>query len=89
MGIALTKTNAASMLADYTLAVFGGHGPLILLAGLFIFTTALTQAVNGAAVAAIIGPIAVRVAQETNTNPRALAMGVALATSISSPSSSS
>jgi di/tricarboxylate transporter len=82
MGLALTKTNAAGLIANYTLAFLGGYGPLALLAGLFILTVLLTQAVNGAAVAAIVGPIAVHVAQETNTNPRALAMGVALATSM-------
>lgn len=82
MGIALTKTNAAGLMANYLLALLGGYGPLAMLAGLFIITTLLTQAVNGAAVAAIIGPTAVRIAQETNTNPRALAMGVALATSM-------
>lgn len=82
MGIALTKTNAAGLMADYTVSYLGGYGPLALLAGLFALTMLLTQAVNGAAVAAIIGPIAVRVAQDTNINPRALAMGVALATSM-------
>lgn len=82
MGVALTKTNAAGLMADYALALFGGHGPMVLLAGLFALTMLLTQAVNGAAVAAIVGPIAVRAAQETNANPRTIAMGVALATSM-------
>ena len=82
MGIALTKTNAAGLMADYTLVYLGGYGPAALLAGLFAMTVLLTQAVNGAAVAAIVGPIAVNVAQQTNTNPRALAMGVAIGTSM-------
>jgi di/tricarboxylate transporter len=82
MGIALTKTNAAGMMADYTLSYLGGFGSLAILAGLFIFTVLLTQAINGVAVATIVGPMAIHLAQQTNTNPRALAMGVALGTSM-------
>lgn len=82
MGIALTKTNAAGLMANEVIALFGGYGSLALLAGLFIITTLMTQAVNGAVVATILGPLAISVAQQTNTNPRALVMGVALATSM-------
>lgn len=82
MGIALTKTNAAGLLANQLMAVLGPAGPLTVLAGLFVVTMLLTQVMNGAAVAAIIGPIAIQAAQQTGANPRALAMGVALATSM-------
>ena len=82
MGIALTKTNAAAMLANVIISALGPLGPLALLGGLLLTTIFLVQAINGAAVAAIIGPIAIQVAQQTNMNPRALTMGVALATSM-------
>jgi di/tricarboxylate transporter len=82
MGIALTKTNAAGLMANAVVTVFGGYGALALLGGLFILTTLLVQAVNGAVVAAVIAPVAISVAQQTNINPRALVMGVALATSM-------
>ena len=82
MGIALTKTNAAGLLANGVVAILGGYGALALLAGIFIITALLTQAVNGAIVAAVVAPVAVRIAQQTNINPKALAMGVALATSM-------
>jgi di/tricarboxylate transporter len=82
MGIALTKTNAAGLLANQVLGITGGYGPMALLAGVFAITVLLTQAVNGAAVATIMGPIAVHIAQQTGANPRSLAMGVALATSM-------
>jgi di/tricarboxylate transporter len=82
LGIALTKTNAAGLIADYMLAMVGGHGPMVLLAGMFILTVLMTQVINGAAVAAIMGPMAIRVALQANANPRSLAMGVALATSM-------
>lgn len=82
MGIALTKTNAAGLMANEVVAVFGGYGSLALLAALFVVTTLLVQAVNGAVVAAVIAPVAIRIAEQTQINPRALAMGVALATSM-------
>lgn len=82
MGIALTKTNAAALMADHTLAYLGGLGPLAILAGLFALTVLLTQILNGVAVATIVGPVAIHIAQQTNTNPRALAMGVALGASM-------
>src|SRR5687768_14595531 len=64
------------------LSVLGAYGSLALLAGLFLATTFLVQAMNGAAVAAVIGPIAINIAQQSGINPRALTMGVALATSM-------
>ena len=82
LGIALTKTNAAGIMAAGILSVLGGYGSLALLAGLFLATTFLVQAMNGAAVAAVIGPIAINIAQQSGINPRSLTMGVALATSM-------
>lgn len=82
MGIALTKTNAASMIASGVVSSLGVYGSLGVLAGLFIITTMLVQAVSGAVVAAVLTPIAITVAQQTGANPRAFAMGVAIATSM-------
>lgn len=82
MGIALSKTNAAALLADGVIAALGAFGAIGLLAGIFLITILLVQAVNGAVVAAIIAPVAVSVAQQTNANPRTIAMGVAIASSM-------
>lgn len=82
MGVALTKTNAAGLAAVKILDVFGGHGALPLLAGLFIVTVLLSQMINGAVAAAIIGPIAIQIAQQAGVNPRAMVMCVAMATSM-------
>jgi di/tricarboxylate transporter len=70
------------MMGGEIVDVLGSYGPMFLLAGLFIVTVGLTQAVNGAVAAAIIGPVAIRVAQQTGINPRSLVMAVALATSM-------
>jgi di/tricarboxylate transporter len=54
----------------------------VLLGGIFVLTVLLTQAMNGAAVAAVVGPIAIHIAQQTGANPRTFTMGVALAASM-------
>lgn len=82
LGIALTKTNAAGMMANGVVAVLGPFGPFALLAGLFLATMLLVQAMNGAAAAVLMGPIAISIAKQVGVNPRALVMGVALATSM-------
>jgi di/tricarboxylate transporter len=82
MGIAMTKTGAAALLSEYILRLLGERGPLALLAVLVILGTLLTQVMSGAAVAAILIPVAIGAAQSTGNDPRAMAMGVALATSM-------
>lgn len=82
LGIALTKTNAAAMMANGVIAVLGPFGPYAMLGGLFLATMLLVQAMNGAAVAVLMGPIAIGIAKQVGVNPRALVMGVALATSM-------
>jgi len=82
MGIAMTKTGAAALLTRWLIALLGGAGPVALLAGLVLLAALLTQAMNGAAVAAVLAPVAIQTAQQVGANPRAMAMGVALATSM-------
>jgi len=82
LGLAMTKSGAAGLLADKLIAVLGPAGPLATLAGLIVLTALLAQAMNGAAVATVVAPIAIGAAQHTGLDPRALAMGVALASSL-------
>jgi len=82
MGIALTKTNAAGLMAEKINGALGGYTPMIMLGGMFLFTMVFTQAINGAVAAAVIGPIAIKVAQQTGTNPRSMIMGIAMACSM-------
>ncbi|MEJ5198221.1 MAG: SLC13 family permease [Anaerolineae bacterium] len=82
LGLALTKSGAAALLANALVNVLIPHGPMALLIGLFVLTTLLTQTMSGPAVASVIAPIAVQTAIKAHLDPRALAMGVALATSM-------
>lgn len=82
MGIAMTKTGAAAFLADKMMALLGSAGPVVVLGGLVFLAILLTQAMTGAAVAAVVAPIAIHAGQQMGVDPRAMAMGVALATSM-------
>jgi len=82
MGVALTKTNAAALIAGKFNGLLEGYGPLVMLGGMMLFTMVFTQAINGAVAAAVIGPIAIKVAQQTGANPRSMVMGIAIACSM-------
>lgn len=82
MGIALVKTNAAGMIGEYAAATFGGYGAIAMTAALVALTMGLVQVMNAAVVAAIMGPIAIHIAQQSGFDPRALVMGIAVATSM-------
>lgn len=82
LGLAMTTSGAAGLLSDKLIGLLGPAGPLAVLAGLVLLTILLTQAMNGAAVASVVAPIAIQAAQHTGLDPRALAMGVALASSM-------
>jgi len=82
LGTAMTKTGAADLITHGLLSVLGGAGPLALLAGLVLLAILLTQAMNGAAVAAVVAPIAIQTATRIGADPRSFAMAVAVATSV-------
>jgi di/tricarboxylate transporter len=82
LGLAMTKTGATSLFASTMTHYLRPFGPLVLLFSLLIFTVLLSQAMKGAAVSAVIVPIAIQAAQQFGVDPHPLAMGVALATSM-------
>jgi di/tricarboxylate transporter len=82
LGTALIKTGAAELLATTLVGTFGQVGIWVLVTALLILTTALTQVLNGPAVAALMAPIGIQVAQMMGIDPRAVAMGIAMATSV-------
>ncbi len=82
LGVAMAESGAAALLAERLVAWLSPLGPTALLAGLVLLAIGLTQVINGAAVVSVITPVAIQAAQQTGLDPRALAMGVALACSM-------
>lgn len=82
LALALTKSGAAAMTSSVFVSVFGQFSPVVIVAALFLASAALTQAVSGAAVAAIMAPIAISAANGSGAPPHALGMAVALGSSM-------
>ena len=85
LGIAMEKTGAAKVLADFVTQYLGFGGPMVVLAGFFIFTILLTQPMANAACALILAPIAINVANQMQVNPRAFAITISIAASCTFP----
>ena len=82
LGLAMTQSGAAALLAGRLVIWLNPYGPVALLAGLVLLTALLTQVINGAAVVGVMTPIAIEAAQGAGLDPRSLVMGVALASSL-------
>ncbi|HEX8684475.1 MAG TPA: SLC13 family permease [Ardenticatenaceae bacterium] len=82
VGTAMTKTGAAALLGTGFVSLVGPLGPYALLLGLILLSMLLTQAMNGAAVAAVMAPVAIQAGSQIGADPRAMALGVAIATSM-------
>ena len=82
VGVALSKTGAAALLANWIITNFGGHGHVVLVGALVLLTVLLTQVINGAAAATVIAPIAISTAMKLGLEPRSAAMAIAIASSM-------
>ncbi|PTX98415.1 SLC13 family permease [Opitutus sp. ER46] len=80
---AMMKTGAAQYLAEHVAALTSGYSPLLIVAGFFILTVALTQPMSNQAAAAVIVPIAIQTALHLGLNPRTFVMAIAVAASCS------
>lgn len=82
MGIALTKTNAAGLIAEQVVWLAGGNGQIVLMGSIVAATMLLVQTVNGPVVATVMGPVAINIAQQSGADPRTMVMAVAVAASM-------
>lgn len=81
MGLALQKTGAAQLIADNLVSTLGSIGPVALLAGVFLLTTAFSQIINNSATAVLMAPIALLAAQQLNISPEPFMIVVAISAS--------
>jgi di/tricarboxylate transporter len=83
MGIALQSSGAAGFIADRTLDLVGGWGPLAVLATVYLLTATLTEFMSNNASAVLLTPIAVAAALAIDANPTPFVVAVAFAASTS------
>lgn len=82
-GVAMENSGAADLLANGITELMGPMGKLAVLAGFVVLTVLLTQPMSNAAAALVIVPVALRTAVEMNADPRAFAIAIMLAASVS------
>ena len=78
LGIAMQQTGAASLLANGVLKTLGQFGPWGIIAGLYLLTAILTIAIQPAAMAVIMAPVALEAAASFNISPHTVMMAVAI-----------
>jgi di/tricarboxylate transporter len=83
LGAAMGKTGAAAFLAGWIVDLAGGASPTWLLTGFFALTVLLTQPMSNQAAAIVVLPLALETAVATGLDPRAFAMMIAVAASVS------
>lgn len=82
VGVALTKTGGAVLIANAILSAVAGQGPFILFMVLVLLTVLLTQVINGVAAVTILVPIGISAAQKFGMEPRVIALAMAIASSM-------
>lgn len=80
--IAMEQTGALSLLASSATGAAGLYGPVALLAALVVFSSILSQALDGTLAVLLLAPVAIQSAAELGVSPYPLAMGVALGASM-------
>ena len=82
LGSAMMKTGAAQKIADAVVGVGGGHGPLILMAVLWLTVWGLTQVMSNTATCALFCPIGWTIAKTLGADPRAVVIAILIASSV-------
>ena len=78
----MIKTGAAQTIADAVVSIAGGHGPLVLMAVLWIAVWLLTQVMSNTATCALFCPVGWSIAHTIGVDPRAVVIGVLVASSV-------
>ncbi len=81
MATALQQSGALDLIVNTMVSTLGGHGPIALMAGLFLFTTVFSQFISNTATAVLVAPVALGAAQGMDVSPYPMLMVVAIAAS--------
>jgi di/tricarboxylate transporter len=83
LGLALEQSGATLWLAGHVLEPLARHGPLLVLAALYLVTAVFSGAMSNNAAAAILAPIAFTTATSLGIDPRPLLVTITFAASTS------
>ncbi|GGE31546.1 SLC13 family permease [Agaricicola taiwanensis] len=79
LSTAMVQSGAAQLVADHLVALTGGAGPLVFLAGLFVLTASLGQIMSNTATTMLVIPIAMAAAAGMGVSPRPILMSLCVA----------
>lgn len=79
LSTAMVQSGAAQLVADYLVALTGGAGPFVFLAGLFVLTASLGQIMSNTATTMLVIPIAMAAATGMGVSPRPILMSLCVA----------
>lgn len=83
IGISLENSGVIKSIVDYSVHIIEPYGPLMILLGIYILTSILTEFVTNNAVAIIMTPIAIGIATSLGLDPRPFVVAVMFAASAS------
>ena len=81
LGLAMEKSGAAKLIADFIIGKVGPMGPWYVLAAVFLITFCMTEVMSHAAAAVLVAPIAFNTAMSLNVSPKPFFIAVAIAAS--------
>ncbi|MEZ3525068.1 MAG: SLC13 family permease [Muribaculaceae bacterium] len=82
MSVALEKTGASTLISGTLVDTFGGGGPYLLLAAVYLTTSVLTFFISNTVTAVLMAPIALSAASESGVNAVPMLMAVTVAASM-------
>lgn len=79
LSTAMVQSGAADLVAGKLVALTGGGGPIVFLAGLFVLTASLGQIMSNTATTMLVIPIAMAAATAMGVSPRPIMMSLCIA----------
>lgn len=81
LGLAMEKTGATRLYADYFLRLFAGQGPGMVLFGVILLSSVFTHVLSNNATAVLLLPIALSTAVSLGVSPRPFIIGICMGAS--------
>ena len=82
LGQAMMKTGAADHISNAVVSASAGHGPIVIMAILWLTVWGLTQVMSNTATCALFCPIGWSIAKTLGADPRAVVIAVLIASSV-------
>lgn len=83
LGVAMEKTGAASLLAEWVMSALGNFGPWPVIIGLYLVTALATTIIPTAALVVMMAPIVLKACSDLGVSPQTGMMAIAMAASAS------